>query len=44
MDGGEGIEVSVLGGLGDIAAAERDACAGDGADNITFEGYRPTVA
>ena len=32
MDGGESIEVSVLGGLGDIAAAEWDACAGDGGD------------
>jgi predicted N-acyltransferase len=30
MDGGESIEISVLGGLGDIAAAEWDACAGDG--------------
>ena len=27
MDGGERIEVSVLGGLGEIPAAEWDACA-----------------
>jgi predicted N-acyltransferase len=31
MDGGERIEVSVLGRLGDIAPAEWDACAGAGA-------------
>ncbi len=28
MDGGERIEITVLGGLGDIAAADWDACAG----------------
>ena len=31
MDGSEQVEITVLGGLGDIAAAEWDACAGDGA-------------
>ena len=30
MDGGERIEFAVLGGIGDIAAADWDACAGDG--------------
>ena len=30
MDGGERIEISVLGGLGDVAAADWDACGGDG--------------
>ena len=30
MDGGDRIEITVLGGLGDIAAADWDACAGDG--------------
>ena len=30
MDGGERIEVTVLGGLDEIAAADWDACAGDG--------------
>ena len=32
MDGGDRIEITVLGGIGDIAAAEWDACAGDGRD------------
>ncbi len=30
MDGGAAIEITVLGGLGEIAAADWDACAGDG--------------
>ena len=30
MDGGARIEITVLGGLGEIAAADWDACAGDG--------------
>jgi predicted N-acyltransferase len=30
MDGGERIEITVLGGIGEVAAAEWDACAGDG--------------
>ena len=30
MDGGDRIEITVLGGIGEIAAAEWDACAGDG--------------
>ena len=30
MDGGDSIEITVLGGLDEIAAAEWDACAGDG--------------
>jgi uncharacterized protein len=32
MDGGDRIEITVLGGIGEIAAAEWDACAGDGRD------------
>ena len=32
MDGGERIEITVLGGIGEVAAAEWDACAGDGAE------------
>jgi len=31
MDGSDRIEITVLGGIGEIAAAEWDACAGDGA-------------
>jgi predicted N-acyltransferase len=30
MDGGDRIEITLLGGIGDIPAAEWDACAGDG--------------
>ena len=32
MDGGDRIEITVLGGIGEIAEAEWDACAGDGGD------------
>ena len=32
MDGGDSIEITFLGSIGDIPAADWDACAGDGAD------------